>query len=91
MTVPAPTPHIGWQPTAAHARALVGGMLLAVVGVLARRPDLVVLAAPLLSAAVWAALRRPTSAPEVRQSIGHVVLREGTVSGGRRRGASATL
>ena len=77
MTVPAPTPHIGWQPTAAHARALVGGMLLAVVGVLARRPDLVVLAAPLLSAAVWAAWRRPTSAPEVRQSIGHVVLREG--------------
>jgi uncharacterized protein (DUF58 family) len=64
-------------PTAAHARALIGGLLLSVVGVLARRPDLVVLAAPLVCVAMWAMLRRPTIAPLVHQSIGHVVLREG--------------
>ncbi len=77
MSSPIPTSDSGWQPTVAHARALLGGLLAAVVGVLARRPDLVVLATPLLVVAVWARLRRPSIAPQVRQSIGHTVLREG--------------
>jgi uncharacterized protein (DUF58 family) len=66
-----------WRPTTAHARALLGGLLLAVVAVLARRPDLLVLAAPLLAAAVWAVVLRPTGVPEVHQSVGHGVVREG--------------
>lgn len=67
----------GWQPTAAHARALVGGFGLAAVAVLARRPDLLVVAVPLVGAAVWAAVRRPYAEPRVRQSLGHAVVREG--------------
>ena len=69
-----------WRPTAAHARAVVGGLLLAGVAVLARRPDLLVIAAPLLGAALWGALLRPTVAPVVRQTIGHRVVREGGVT-----------
>ena len=66
-----------WRPTASHARALIAGLALTVVGVLARRPDLLVLATPLAGAAVWAAALRPTRPPTVRQSIGHGVVREG--------------
>lgn len=66
-----------WQPTAAHGRALLGGLALCVVAVLAHRPDLVVLATPLVGAAAWAALRRPTQPPSISQTIGHVTVREG--------------
>ncbi|MDO8391909.1 MAG: DUF58 domain-containing protein [Actinomycetota bacterium] len=67
----------GWRPTPAHLRAVVGGGSLAVAAVMARRPDLLVLAVPLLGAAVMAAARRPEQAPVVTQSIDHGVLREG--------------
>lgn len=66
-----------WRPTTAHARALLGGLLLAVAAVLARRPDLLVLATPLVGAAVWAVILRPRCLPEVCHSIGHGVVREG--------------
>ena len=66
-----------WEPTAAHARATIGGATIAVGAVLARRPDLLVLAAPLLVAAVWGAAQRPHAAPTVEQAIGHDVVREG--------------
>lgn len=66
-----------WHPTTSHVRAHIGGLLLAVVAVLARRPDLLVLATPLIGAAVWAVTLRPTQTPSVRQSIGHRTLREG--------------
>ncbi len=66
-----------WQPTAAHSRALLGGMGFATVAVLARRPDLLVLATPLAGAALWGALLRPRVVPRVRQSLGHAVVREG--------------
>jgi len=66
-----------WQPTAAHFRALVGGLVLSVIAVLARRADLLVLATPLLGAAVWGALLRPQRTPVVRQSIAHGTVREG--------------
>ena len=52
-------------------------MLLAIAAVLARRPDLLVLATPLVGAAVWAVILRPHSLPEVRHSIGHGTIREG--------------
>lgn len=67
----------GWQPTAAHARALVGGFGLAAVAVLARRADLLVIGAPLVVAAVWASIRRPDVEPRVRHRLGHAVVREG--------------
>ena len=67
----------GWRPTTAHARAVLGGLLFAVVAVLAHRPDLLVLAAPLVAAAVWAVTLRPSRVPEVNQSMGHGAVREG--------------
>lgn len=70
-------PDDGWRPTAAHARALLGGLLLAVSAVLAHRPDLLVLATPLVGAAIWAVIMRPSRVPEVSQWIGHGELREG--------------
>ena len=66
-----------WEPTAAHARATIGGATIAVGAVLARRPDLLVLAAPFLVAAVWGAAQRPRATPTVEQAIGHDVVREG--------------
>lgn len=66
-----------WRPTAAHLRALLGGLLLCIVAVLARRPDLLVLATPLVGAAVWGSALRPAAAPTITQSIAHSTLREG--------------
>ena len=67
-----------WQPTTAHARAVLGGLALAAAAVLARRPDLLV-RYPLVGAAVWAVTLRPRCLPEVHHSIGHgVVRREAT-------------
>lgn len=71
------SPDEHWRPTTAHARALVGGLLLSIAAILGRRPDLLVLATPLLGAAVWAAVARPTTPPTVRQRIGHRTLGEG--------------
>ena len=66
-----------WGPTAAHARAVWCGLVLASAAVLAHRPDLLVLATPFVGAALWAALLRPTSPLTVRQSVGHSTLSEG--------------
>ncbi|MEN9645681.1 MAG: hypothetical protein RL238_2350 [Actinomycetota bacterium] len=66
-----------WKPTPAHARAVVASFALAAVAVLARRPDLLVLAAPFLAAAAMGAAARPTASPVVRQRMGHGVLMEG--------------
>lgn len=70
----------GWQPTVSHVRAATAGLVFAVVGALVRRPDLVVLAVPLLTIAVWGALRRPTAEPSVEQTVDHTTLREGEAS-----------
>jgi len=67
----------GWRPTAAHVRAALGGTFLAVAAVLARRPDLLVFAAPFAVVATWAVVARPTVTPTVRHSLGHAVVREG--------------
>ena len=58
-------------------RRVVAPVAVALVGALVRRPDAVVLAAPLLVVAAWGAWRRPTAEPEVRQTIDHTTLREG--------------
>jgi uncharacterized protein (DUF58 family) len=66
-----------WRPTAALVRAAVAGGALAVVAVLTGRPDLLVLAAPLLVHAVAAVARRPAAAPQATSSLGTDTLREG--------------
>lgn len=66
-----------WRPTAAHVRALLAGAVLALVAVLARRPDAAVVATPLVTIAAWSLARRPTVAPAARQRIGHRALFEG--------------
>jgi len=67
----------GWVPTSAHVRATAGGLGLALAAVLLRRPDALVLAAPLLVAAGAGVWRRPVADPVVEERLGHAVLREG--------------
>ena len=66
-----------WRPTGAHVRAAVAGSGLALLAVWFRRPDVLVLATPLLVVAVWSLLSRPRRAPQVTPRLGPPVLREG--------------
>jgi uncharacterized protein (DUF58 family) len=68
---------VGWRPTASLVRASLTTALLAVLAVLVGRPDLLVLATPLLVHAVAAFLRRPRSTPSARSRLGADTLREG--------------
>ena len=52
-----------WRPTALHLRAVVGGLGLALLAVAGHRPDLAVLATPLLIIACWGAACRPHGRP----------------------------
>ncbi|MFL6130721.1 MAG: DUF58 domain-containing protein [Mycobacteriales bacterium] len=67
----------GWRPTAAYRRAVGVGAGLLLGAVLLRRPDLVVLAAPLLVGSALALASRPTAAPTVRLSVPAEALLEG--------------
>lgn len=67
-----------WRPTGALVRAVLAGSLLALVGVLLSRPALVVVAAPLLVAALVALLRRPADAPLLLTHVGDRMLPEGS-------------
>lgn len=69
-----------WTATAAHTRAVLLAAGAAVAAVLGRRPDLLVLAAPLTVAAVWGHLARPRRAPEADVTLGRGTLREGDVA-----------
>lgn len=66
-----------WQPTHAHIRASVLGVGLVVVALLARRPDLVVVAVPLVLVAVWSASTRPIEPPRYVVRVDAERLREG--------------
>ena len=66
-----------WRATPAHVRALCLGVLLVAVGVVLRRPDALVLGAPLLVVALWSSARRPTSTPVLRVRTTQPLLREG--------------
>ena len=70
-------PSDGWVPTASHTRAVLGGLMLAVAAITLRRPELLVLATPLLAVAVWSVLLRPTESPRVNQGVAHPSIREG--------------
>jgi uncharacterized protein (DUF58 family) len=66
-----------WAPTAAHLRAvLLGGGALA-LGAALRRPDLLVIAAPFVVAAVWGQLTRPRREVVASAQLGQSTLREG--------------
>ena len=66
-----------WRATAAHFRAVALGAVGAILAVVLRRPDLLVLATPFLIVATWAWLTRPTAHPTLETSVSHRSLREG--------------
>jgi uncharacterized protein (DUF58 family) len=66
-----------WRPTTTLLRAALGSSALAVTAVVTGRPDLLVLAAPLLVHAACAIAARPGTAPQVRSRLAHSTLREG--------------
>ena len=61
----------------AHIRACIGAVALALAGVLSGRVDLVVLATPFAAVAMWALMRRPTTAPAIGSTLAHRSIREG--------------
>lgn len=88
-----------WEPTAAHVRAVIlsaGTLLLAVVG---RRPDLLVLVAPLVVVTLWGQLTKPRTTVSATATLAETTLREGeatplvvrTTPSGPRLEAVATL
>lgn len=67
----------GWTPTPAHFRAVAVVASFAVVAVLDRRPDLLVVAAPCLAVVVWTEWTRPARSPRIESVVDHPTLREG--------------
>lgn len=67
----------GWHPTYGHLRATVAGFLLLAAGVALGRPDVVVLATPLVAVSVWSMALRPTSEPSVTGTVGSLSVHEG--------------
>jgi uncharacterized protein (DUF58 family) len=76
------TRHLGgWASTAAHQRAILlaaGGAIVAVAG---RRADLLVIVAPLVTAALWGHLARPRAEVTGTARLGDTTVREGAVTG----------
>jgi uncharacterized protein (DUF58 family) len=66
-----------WRPTASLVRACASVAVLGVLAVVSGRPDLLVLAAPLLLHAVVALARRPDEEPHATTTLGTDTLREG--------------
>lgn len=66
-----------WRVTSAHLRAMGLGLLLATIGVVMRRPDALVIGAPLLVVGLWATATRPKVPPRVVARVAHPLLREG--------------
>ncbi len=67
----------GWRPSAATTRAALLSTVTAAVAVLFGRPDLLVLATPLLAHTAVVVLRRPVRAPDQTSRLGHTSVREG--------------
>jgi len=67
---------VPWRPTAAHVRAVLGGTALALAAVLLRRPDLLVIATPLLVVALWSTLTRPGTLLSAEARLRQTTLRE---------------
>src|SRR6478736_4483378 len=71
----------GWEPTAAHQRAIVLAAAGAIVAVVSRRADLLVIVTPLVVAAIWGHLVRPRDEITGTARLGDTTLREGAVTG----------
>lgn len=69
-----------WVATAAQSRAVILSTGAAVAAVVGRRPDLLVMAAPLLVAAIWGHLARPRGEAVVDVTLSQGTLREGEVA-----------
>lgn len=78
-------PRDSWQLTPAHLRALLVGALTAVLAVVLRRPDLLVLALPFVAVIVWGALTRPQAVPTAAAGLTRELVREGESAGLRVR------
>ncbi len=65
------------MPTLALVRGGVTAVVISVVAVIAGRPDLLVLAAPLMVAAAGALFHRPGQTPRAATRLAHASLREG--------------
>lgn len=66
-----------WAPTAAHVRAVTVCAVAALAAAVGRRPDLLVIIAPLAVAAAWGQLARPTGPVTASAEIASTSLREG--------------
>lgn len=66
-----------WAPTAAHLRATALGLVLLLPGVVAGRPDLVVLAAPFVVVSSWALAARPEAGPQIHAPVTALTVHEG--------------
>jgi uncharacterized protein (DUF58 family) len=67
----------GWRPSTTLVRAGLGSAALGVVAVVFGRPDLLVLATPLLVHTVVALVRRPGPVPQAEGRLGNDHVREG--------------
>lgn len=66
-----------WGPTPALVRVVSVVLVTAPVALLARRPDLLVLVAPLAMVLAWSLVTRPSQVPARRFSLSHGQVREG--------------
>jgi uncharacterized protein (DUF58 family) len=66
-----------WRPTTSHSRTTLGGLTLAILALAYGRPDLLVLATPLLVISIWSVLARPIDIPRFTERLDHRRLREG--------------
>ncbi len=66
-----------WRPSVAYFRAAVGAVVIIMAGLIARRPDLLVIATPLAVVTVWSLLTRPSSPVTFHERLGHSTIREG--------------
>lgn len=66
-----------WRPTHALARCMALILFVAPVALLFRRPDLLVLAAPLAIVLGWSLVTRPQELPDPRFALSHAQIREG--------------
>ena len=64
-------------PTSAHTRSWILATLVMLAGVLFGRPDVLLLGLPFLLYALWGAVSRPGSVPELVPSARHLTLDEG--------------
>lgn len=67
----------GWRPTAALVRCVLLAVVMMAVAILARRPDLLVLAAPLAIITGWSILTRPRCEPVLSHRLADPTVREG--------------